>query len=116
MKKGVILFVASLLFVFFAAVGVLTQEQRELRTITVRSNAVNNGVVILVAQEGRNSFELQCTKNVFGCTVLEPGNYLMARLPKDHGIYECANADIYRTTTDSKLGNKIGQYCLVEEK
>jgi len=115
MKKAVILFISLFLFVFFALV-LSAQEQRELRTITIRSSRVNSDVVILAAQEGRTSFELQCNKNVFGCTVLEPGNYLMARLPKDHGIYDCANVDIYRTTTEPNPGDKIGQYCLVEEK
>lgn len=114
MKKGVILIVALLLFVFLATVGASAQEQRE--TITIRSSSVNNGVVILVAQEGKNSFDLQCNKNVIGCTVLEPGTYSMVRLPKDHGIYDCANVDIYRTTNDSDIGSKIGQYCLVEGK
>ena len=40
----------------------LAQEQREATTITVRSSEVNNGVVILAAREGKNSFELQCNK------------------------------------------------------
>ena len=114
MKKGVILFIALLLFIFFATAGASAQEQRE--TITIRSSSVNNGVVILVAQEGKNPFDLQCNKNVFGCTVLQPGTYLMVRLPEGHGIYDCANVDIYRATTGSELGDRIGHYCLVEEK
>ncbi len=116
MKKAAILFVTLLMFVFFAAVAMLAQEQPEARTITVSRNEVNNGVVILAAREGKNSYELHCNKDMAGCTVLTPGNYLMVRLPKNHGVYDCANVDIYRTTTDSGIGDKIGQYCLVEEK
>ena len=116
MRKTVILFVAVLLLVFFATVQMLAQEPRELRTITVRSSEVNNGVVVLSAREGKNSFELHCNKGVSGCTVLEPGNYLMVQLPKNRGVYECVNVDIYRTKTDSEVGDELGQYCLVQEK
>ena len=114
MKKRAILVIALLLFILSATPALLAQEQRE--TIAIKSSSVNNGVVILVAQEGKNSFDLQCNKNVVGCAVLGPGTYLMVRLPQGHGIYDCANVDIYRTTTDSELGDMIGQYCLVEEK
>jgi hypothetical protein len=116
MKKAVIPFIAFLLFIFFGAAEVLAQEQREARTITVRSSEVNNGVVVLAAREGQNSLELHCNKDMSGCTVLVPGTYLMVRLPKNRGVYDCANVDIYRTTTDPETGDKIGQYCLVEER
>ena len=116
MKKVTILLVALLLCLSFAAARMLAQEQRDATTITVRSSEVNNGVVILAVREGKNSFELQCNKNLPGCAVLEPGNYSMIRLPKNYGVYDCANVDMYRTTNDSKLGDKIGQYCLVEGK
>ena len=36
----------------------------------------------------------------------------MVRLPKNYGVYDCANVEMYRTTNDSKLGDKVGQYCL----
>ncbi len=116
MKKLVILLVALLLFLSFATTQMLAQEQRDVTTITVRSSEVNNGVIILAAREGNNSFELQCNKNLPGCAVLEPGNYSMVRLPKNYGVYDGANVDIYRTTNDSKVGDKLGQYCLMEGK
>ena len=116
MKKAVILFVALLVFVLLAAVALLAQEQRELQKITVRNREVSNGVVILAAQEGKNSFELRCNKDVPGCTMLQPGDYLMLRLPKNRGIYDCENVHIYRTSTDSEIGDTIGEYCLVGGK
>ncbi len=117
MKKTIILLVALLLcFSFAAVVQTWAQEQHEVTTITVRSSEVNNGVVILAAREGKNSFELQCNQNLPGCTVPEPGNYSMVRLPKNYGVYDCANVDLYQTTNDSKVGDKVGQYCLVEGK
>ncbi len=117
MKKVIILVVALVLcFSFASAMQTLAQDQRDVTTITVRSSEVNNGVVILAAREGKNSFELQCNKNLPGCAVLEPGNYSMIRLPKNYGVYDCANVETYRTTNESKLGDKLGQYCLVEGK
>jgi hypothetical protein len=116
MKKRALLFMSLLLFVVFAAVQVSTQEQRELRAITVRSGTVSNGVVILAVQEGNDSFELQCNKDVSGCTVLKPGEYSMIRLPKNHGLYDCANVEIYRKSADAETGDRLGQYCLVGAK
>lgn len=116
MKKAFNLVAAMLLFAFFAALGMLAQEQRDVRTITIKSSEVNNGVVILAAREGKNSFELQCNKNVSGCAVLEPGNYLMIQLPKNHGVYDCNNVDLHRTTAGSDVGEKLGEYCLLEGK
>ena len=116
MKKASILFLALLLFVFLAAASVLAQEQSDLTTITIKSGEVNNGVVILAAREGKKSFELNCNQGMSGCAVPEAGNYLMLRLPKNHGVYQCANVELYRTTPGSEVGDKIGQYCLVEEK
>ena len=60
MKKGFNLFAAILLFAFLAALGMLAQEQRDVRTVTIKSSAVNNGVVILAAREGKTSIEMQC--------------------------------------------------------
>ena len=116
MRKAINLFVALLLCVFFAALQMSAQEQRDVKTITVRSSEVNNGVVILAAREGKNSFDLQCNKNLPGCTVLDPGDYSMVRLPKNYGVYDCANVELYRTTNDSAVSDKLGQYCLVEGK
>lgn len=116
MKQGAVLFVALFLFVLLAAMPTLAQEQSDLQTITIRSSEVNSGVVVLAAVAGKNSFELQCNKEMPGCAVLEPGNYLMLQLPKNHGVYQCTNVEVYRTSTDSKIGDRIGQYCLLGEK
>jgi hypothetical protein len=116
MKKGVIIFVALLLFVLFAAVEVLTQEQSELQTVTVKNSTVTNGVVILDAQQGTSPFELRCNKDSSSCTILDPGKYFMVRLPKNRGMYDCANVDVYRMPGDLDTGNKIGEYCLVAGK
>ena len=114
MREGVVLFLALFLFIFLAAVPMVAQEQPESRPVTIKTSEVNNGVVILAVREGRNSFELHCNQGMSGCAVLEPGNYTMLRLPKNRGAYQCTNVEIYRTTSGSDLGDRIGQYCLVE--
>ena len=78
------------------------QEQAESQKITVKGKEVNNGVVILAVQEGKNSFDLRCNKDISGCTVLEPGEYMMVRLPKNRGLYDCANAEVYRKPANPK--------------
>ena len=117
MQKLILLFVAALiLFLLFAPVALSAQEQPEAQKITIKSKEVNNGVVILGVQEGKNSFELQCNKDVVGCAVLDTGDYLMVRLPKNRGMYDCANAEVYRKGASSEMGDRIGQYCLVQSK
>jgi hypothetical protein len=115
MRKAAILF-GVLLIVLFVPLALSAQEQLESQKITVKGKEVNNGVVVLAVQEGKNSFDLRCNKDVSGCTILEPGDYMMVRLPKNRGLYDCANAEVYRKSANPEGGDKLGQYCLVETK
>jgi hypothetical protein len=111
--------VASLVVLGMAMVGGLTllaQEQNDLQKITVKNRESNNGVVILAVQDGKSSFELQCNKGASGCTALDPGEYMMLRLPKNQGMYDCTNAEIYRKGANAQSGERLGQYCLIETK
>lgn len=117
MQKIILLFVAALiLLLLFSPIALSAQEQPEPQKITVKSKEVNNGVVILAVQEGKNFFELQCNKEFAGCVVLDAGDYLMVRLPKNRGMYDCANAEVFRKAANAEVGDKIGQYCLVQSK
>ena len=49
------------------------------------------------------------------CKVLEPGTYVMVRLPKNWGMYDCANVDLYASAADPASGEKLGEYCLIEK-
>jgi hypothetical protein len=49
------------------------------------------------------------------CMVLEPGTYVMVRLPKNWGMYDCANVDLYASTADPASGGKLGEYCLIDK-
>jgi hypothetical protein len=104
---------AIILVALFAGVRALAQDKSQ---ITVKNTAVNNGVVIVMAQTGRTSLELQCNKDISGCRVLEPGDYVMVRLPKNHGVYDCANVDIYPKSADPEVTEKLGEYCVTEQR
>jgi hypothetical protein len=104
---------AIILVALFAGVRALAQDKSQ---ITVKNNAVNNGVVTVMAQTGRTSLELRCNKDISGCRVLEPGDYVMVRLPKNHGVYDCANVDIYPKSADPEVTEKLGEYCVTEQR
>ena len=113
MRKAIIL-----LFGLLAGIQVMAQEKS---TITVKGSEVNNGVVILTVQQvatpeqAAESFVLHCNKGMSGCKAVEAGTYLMVRLPKNWGMYECANVDLYPTTADPATSEKLGEYCLIRK-
>jgi len=88
--------------------------------ITVRSSEISNGVIIITAVQAatggqaKATLELQCNKGVGGCKAPEPGSYIMVRLPKNWGMYDCANVDLYASSADPATDQKIGEYCLTE--
>jgi hypothetical protein len=112
MKKaivGVFLFGIAL-----TAMQVLAQEKYE--PITVKDAEVTNGVVIVAVQAANTRFELQCNTNTSGCSALQPGSYVMVRLPKNWGTYVCSNVRVYSAqTTPENLVEKLGEYCLIEK-
>ncbi len=97
-----------------AATRVLGQEKTEV--ITVKSAEVNNRVVIVTIQGTGTRFELQCNEGLPACNTLKPGAYVMVRLPKNWGMYQCANVQVYPAqSTPENLGEKLGEYCLIEK-
>ena len=84
--------------------------------ITVKRTDLNNGVVIVTALEGKKSLELQCNNGVPSCIALTPGDYTMVRLPKNRGMYDCANVEIYPKSGDPETATKVGAYCLTDQK
>lgn len=106
------------LFIFLAA-SVAAQDQA---TITVKNAVTSNGVVIVSAiqmatagEAKSSSFELHCNKGASACKAPEPGTYVMVRLPKNWGMYDCANVDIYANGANPATDQKLGEYCLVEK-
>jgi hypothetical protein len=105
--------VRLVLLVLCAATPLLAQQEQQ---ITVKGGEVNNGVVIVTAQESKTFLDLRCNKDFTYCKIPEPGSYVMVRLPKNWGLYDCADVRLYRGIADSEARQLVGEYCLVEEK
>ena len=114
MKKAVILCLAIVLLILCAPVAMSAQDETASEKITIKSKEVNNGVVILGVQGVKNSFELQCNKGATGCTLLDPGEYVMVRLGPNRGLYDCENAEVHKKSAEGQPTDRIGQYCLIE--
>jgi hypothetical protein len=108
---------AIILFGLLATMQLMAQDKS---IVTVKSGEINNGVVILAVHQTATpqvaeSFTLHCNKGMADCKVLEPGTYVMVRLPKNWGMYDCANVDLYANTADPASGGKLGEYCLIDK-
>jgi len=96
--------------ILLVALPALAQEKSQ---VSVKSTDVSNGVVIVTVQNGNKSIELQCNQGYNGCTVVRPGTYEMVILPKNWGMYDCANVELYSGDTASPDKQKVGSYCLI---
>jgi len=106
MKQGI------LLFLLIFAAPLFAQDKSP---ITVKDSTVNNGVVMVNIYESGKPFELQCNQSAPYCKAPQPGSYWMVRLPKHHGIYDCANVDLYSQPGTPESQDKVfGEYCINE--
>jgi hypothetical protein len=111
MKRTVSLF-AVLIAAFVISTTTFAQEKTPVK---VKSSEVVTGVVIVHVQKDAKSLELQCNEGAGNCKALPSGNYLMLELPKNYGMYDCQNVEMYRGDQDKPdAARKIGEYCLVE--
>jgi hypothetical protein len=102
-----------LVFLLISAASLFAQDKS---LITVKDSALNNGVVIVNIHESGKSFELQCNESAPNCAAPQPGTYWMVRLPKNHGLYDCANVDLYPQSGKPESQDKIvGEYCINEK-
>ena len=113
--------VITLLVLMTLGAALMAQDKS---TITVKKSEVSNGVVIVtittaagVATSPKNAktSELNCNKGASACKSLDPGTYVMVRLPKNWGMYDCDNVDVYPQGADPDTSQKIGEYCLNEK-
>ncbi len=109
---------AIMLLVLLVAVQLVAQDKS---TITVKKSEISNGVVIVTIAQGatqaqaKASIQLNCNKGAEGCKAPEAGTYVMIRLPKNWGMYDCQNVDLYPSGADPATDQKIGEYCLIEK-
>jgi hypothetical protein len=98
-----------MLFILLAAVMLWAETKT---AVTVKSSQVTSGVVLVTVSENGKSFDLQCNDGHPFCQAVKPGEYQMVRLPKNHGMYDCQNVDLYLQTADTETDDKLGEYCL----
>jgi hypothetical protein len=94
---------------------------QDTSTVTVKNSETSGGLVIITAtqtsagEQAKLSLELHCNKGASSCKAPEAGTYLMVRLPKNWGMYDCANVDLYPASADPAKDQKIGEYCLTQK-
>ncbi len=93
----------------------LSAQDQEKIVVTVKNSQVSNGVVIVRVLKGSKTIELQCNEGMSFCANLKAGKYQMVELPKNHGMYECRNVELYPEASEElKPEDKIGAYCIVD--
>ena len=112
MKKGTLLLVA-VLFLLFGTPKVLSQEKSA--AISVKGSELNNGVVIVTVVKDGKEYELQCNEGSSYCTQLKNGKYQMVELPKNNGMYDCRDVQIFADGATPGVDKKIGEYCLTDK-
>jgi len=114
MKRTVSLFaVLTAAFVILATQPAFVQDKTPVK---VKSSEVVTGVVIVHIQKDGKPRELQCNEGAGFCKALQSGSYLMVELPKNYGMYDCKNVEMYRGDQDKpEAAEKIGAYCLIEK-
>lgn len=118
MKKAMVLFSLLTLFCLLCTRQACAQEQSH---VTVTGSELNSGVVIMDVLKASKAHQLQCNEGASGCTNLRNGNYIMVELPKNFGMYECRDVEVYpesAATSDTAMPDKdkrLGEYCLVEK-
>jgi hypothetical protein len=93
----------------------LQASAQDKSRITVKNSETANGVVLVTITESGKTLELQCNENHSFCAVPKPGHYQMVRLPKNRGMYDCKNVDLFVEAADVSSDEKIGAYCLIEQ-
>jgi hypothetical protein len=114
MKKAISLFgVLTAVFIILASARARAQEKTPVK---VKSSQVVTGVVIVHVQKGGDFLELQCNEGAGSCKALASGDYMMVELPKNYGMYDCKNVEVYRGNVDKpEAAELVGAYCLMEK-
>jgi hypothetical protein len=97
---------------FFIPVVAMMLWAADKSPVMVKSSQVVSGVVLITVSENGKSLDLQCNDGSSFCKAVKPGEYRMVRLPKNRGMYDCQNVDLYATTADPETDEKLGEYCL----
>ena len=111
MKKGTF-FILLALFV----VGGVRLGAQEKSYITVKGKDLTSGVVIVDVVRNGKAYRLLCNENMPSCSALKNGRYQMVELPKNFGMYECKDVEIYpEFAVNPEKDKKLGEFCLEEK-
>jgi hypothetical protein len=76
----------------------------------------------LKLQKKGQRYRFLCNENMPGCSALKNGSYVTVELPKNFGMYECKDVEVYPESAGSLNGSmdmdktkKLGEFCLEEE-
>jgi hypothetical protein len=97
---------------FFIPLAAVMLWAENTTAVTVKSSQVTTGVVLVTVSENGKTFDLQCNDGHPFCNAVKPGEYQMVRLPKNRGMYDCQNVDLYVQAADTENDEKLGEYCL----
>lgn len=97
-----------------ATVLAFGQEKSQIKVKTAITTSTK--VVIVSAEEGNKTIELQCNEDAHSCAILSAGSYWMVRLPKNRGLYHCANVELYQGNSGGETDKKVGEYCLTRSE
>jgi hypothetical protein len=99
----------EILFVLLCSTMLWAQDKTQ---VTVKTAENVSGIILVTATENGKRIEFQCTAQQAWCTALKPGTYQLVRLPKNHGMYDCQNVDLFSSAADVDNDQKLGEYCL----
>ena len=99
----------EILFVLLFAMTLWAQDKTQ---VTVKKTDTVSGIILVTASENGKQIQFQCTAEQAWCTALKAGEYQLVRLPKNHGMYDCQNVDLFSSTADVENDDKLGEYCL----
>ncbi len=119
MRNAVVFSFLVLLFVLFGVAPASTQKKS---IITVRGKILGDGVVAIQAANNGQRYQLLCNESMPACSTLKNGRYVMVELPKNFGMYDCKDVEVYPESAGSSNGSmnvdkskKLGEFCLEEE-
>jgi hypothetical protein len=99
----------EILLVLLFAMTVWAQDKTQ---VTVKKTDNVSGIILVTGTENGKQIEFQCTEQQAFCTAVKAGEYQLVRLPKNHGMYDCQNVDLFSSTADVDNDQKLGEYCL----
>jgi hypothetical protein len=102
------------LVIFLLQAGSLRAQQKSV--VDVKASRFSNGVVLVEILKGAKGFDLQCNQGAPACEPLKAGKYQLLELPKNTGMYECQDVQVFSESDDaSDPDKKLGEYCLTDK-